>query len=181
MVMMVMMMSASPAVCLIALAFLSWSCAHDAVRKPLHVLSAGDAHPQSSFTGLTPAPTVLSSSSSRPPTSDPGSPSPERLREDAALLELHEPRAERLLAQRRQSSVSDKAQDAGVITTSDNSQDLNGFQGRDLTSGRDKSRDTIRVVKNIAELLDYYQEQVTRLTIVSQHILILLRFLSSSR
>lgn len=59
--------------------------------------------------------------------------------------------------------------------------DLNGFQGRDLTSGRDKSRDTIRVVKNIAELLDYYQEQVTRLTIVSQHILILLRFLSSSR
>ncbi|KAK2840616.1 hypothetical protein Q7C36_012195 [Tachysurus vachellii] len=124
MVMMVMMMSASPAVCLIALALLSWSCAHDAVRKPLHVLSAGDARPQSSFTGLTPAPTVLSSSSSRPPTSDHGSPSPERLREDAALLELHEPRAERLLAQRRQSSVSDKAQDAGVITTSDNSQEM---------------------------------------------------------
>ncbi|XP_058246275.1 multiple epidermal growth factor-like domains protein 9 isoform X2 [Hemibagrus wyckioides] len=131
MVMMVMMMmSASPAFSLIALACLGWSCAHDAVRKPRQILSSGDANPQSGFTGLTPAPTVLTAeaqttSSIQPPTSDPSSPSPEHLREDAAvLMELHQPRAERLLAQRRQSSVSDKAQDAGVITTSDNSQEL---------------------------------------------------------
>ncbi|KAG7331987.1 hypothetical protein KOW79_003821 [Hemibagrus wyckioides] len=123
-------MSASPAFSLIALACLGWSCAHDAVRKPRQILSSGDANPQSGFTGLTPAPTVLTAeaqttSSIQPPTSDPSSPSPEHLREDAAvLMELHQPRAERLLAQRRQSSVSDKAQDAGVITTSDNSQEL---------------------------------------------------------
>ncbi|MCJ8735415.1 hypothetical protein PDJAM_G00246800 [Pangasius djambal] len=133
--MVVMMMSASPAFSLLALVCVGWSCAHDAVRKPRQILSSGDADPQSSlrvgasFTGLTPAPTVLAAdaqtaSTMEPPTTDPGSPSPARLLAHAAPLELHKPRAARLLAQRRQSSVSDKAQDAGLITTSDNSQEL---------------------------------------------------------
>ncbi|XP_053480054.1 multiple epidermal growth factor-like domains protein 9 isoform X1 [Ictalurus furcatus] len=133
--MVMMMMSASPAFSVLALVCLGWSCAHDAVRKPRQILSSGDANPQSSlrvpggasFTGLTPAPTVLSADAHttiEPPTSGPSTPSPARLGEDSALQELHQPRSARLLVQRRQSAVSDKAQDAGVITTSDNSQEL---------------------------------------------------------
>ncbi|TTX22771.1 Multiple epidermal growth factor-like domains protein 9 [Bagarius yarrelli] len=124
-----MMMSASPAFSLLALACLGWSCAHDAVRKPRQILSSGDADSQSivrvgaSFTGLTPAPTVLPAQA-QISTSISIQPSTNTLREDAAPLELHKPKAARLLAQRRRSSVSDKAQDAGLITTSDNSQEL---------------------------------------------------------
>ncbi|XP_060787162.1 multiple epidermal growth factor-like domains protein 9 [Neoarius graeffei] len=143
--MVMMMMPGSPAFSLLALVCLGWSCAHDAVRKPRQMFSSGDPDPPqsslrvgASFTGLTPAPTVLPAdaqssttttititTTTEPPRSHPGSPSPSRLGEDAALLELHhQPRAARLLAQRRQSSVSDQAQDAGVITTLDNSQEL---------------------------------------------------------
>lgn len=131
---MMMMMSGSPAVSLMALVCLGWSCcAHDAVRNPRQILSSGDANPRSSlrvgasFTGLTPAPTVLPADHAQttitiiiePPPSHPGgTPS----QEDAALPELRKPRTARLLTQRRLNSVSDKAQDAGLITTSDNSQ-----------------------------------------------------------
>lgn len=127
---MLMMMMMSPASSLLALVCLGWSCAHDAVRKPRPVLSAVDADPQSILRlGLTPAPTVLpaqtTSTSTEPPPGDPGStPAPPgRLGEDAALPARLEPGAARLLLpQRRLTSVSDQDQDAGVITTSDNSQ-----------------------------------------------------------
>ncbi|KAI5094659.1 hypothetical protein C0J45_14734 [Silurus meridionalis] len=135
--MVMMMMFSSPAFSLMALVCLGWSCAHDAVRKPRQILSSGEANPQSnlrpgaaSIPGLTPAPTVPSSSSSpSSPSSSPSTPtivpSTPSLREQPALLELHEARnaaAVSLLPQRRLSSIADNAEDTGVITTSDNPQ-----------------------------------------------------------